>query len=634
MRAPRIRTAVAAIALGLLALTVVPAAPAAAEEVRNLRAFGASDTIVLTGAYAERTISVPFDAAAPPLRLDGLVEHGLGDEAGTLEALVDDVRVAMVLVTSEAPTPFSVDLRGLVPAGPEATTLDIRLVSRFPLSDRYCTGRATVPYLRLTDLTATFADSGLPPQSIGTFFPPLLDRVVLWVPAEPTATTADAVLKLTLGIVDKYRGQQVAIDVHAMPAGGLGPLPHQTSVRHIVVGDPEAESVLLVDTGGSGKLLVLPEEGLVTAALGVLQEITKLAVGPAASYQQRMGDAVVPPLEQRLIDLGAPATVVTAQGGAAIELVVPQAAFGGMVTAYDLRLSGRVMADREVVLSVLVNNELVDAHRTTGAFRRRIHIVDPPLTRAVTIRIEANEVGDEGRCTGRDDPVSLQLTDHASLRATLGVTPRISFQLLPQALLPDVDVVFSAFTPKTIDVAAALVADLAAGVPRGIGVRVVPTLADLVASPRPGIVVWSGPPGELERAGLRVVPDASLTALDLLERDGRLPSGVPVAQVARTGGRHVLLVNGPDDDTLQRFVHRLVDPPSDLTRFDGDVVVLDGDRLRDVQLTVIPDPPVHRESRLALPATAWLGVGVGAAAVLVAALAARALRRRRASRAP
>jgi hypothetical protein len=607
-----------------------------ADEVRPLGELGSANTIELTGATASRQVSVPFDPDAPPLQLDALVERGVGDGVGTLEARVNDVRVALLTVDTDSPMPFNVDLRGLVPAGPEATTLDVQLTSRFQSTDAYCSGRSAVPSLRVTGLTTSFTSSDVRPESVGTFFPPLLERVELWVPAAPTATTADAVLKLTLGIVDAYRGHAVSIRVQPLPADGLPALAHETSVRHLVIGDAKVSAVTLRDApapaaGLPARVLALPAERLVTASLGLLQDITELAVGPAASYQQRAGDAVVPPLEQRLIDLGAPIAMVTGQGQVGVDLSVPQAAFGGMVTSYDLRLDGRVLADRKVVVSVLVNNELVDAHRTTGTFNRRIHISAPPLTRATSIRVEVNEVGDDGRCTGRDDPVALQLADTSSLAATLGVTPRVSFQLLPQALLPVLDVAFSAFTPATIDAGAALVADLAAGVPRGLGIRIVPSLDDIVESERPGLVVWAGPPEDLRDAGLRVVPDAPATALNLEDRDGRLPDGVPVAQIARVEGRHVLVVTALDDSTLRDFAHQLVDFPNDLNRFDGDVVVADGGRLRDVQLTVIPEPELEREHELAGPAKAWLAIGAVAVGILGLSFALRAVRGRRRS---
>ena len=578
------------------------AAPAPVEDVSTaaptvmlpLDDFGQPGVVVLPGIAAVRTVTIPASPDLVPQTLIGTAT--LSPDAGSAIVEVRDGqdRVALLTLSGTEPTPFAIPLPPPL-ADADATVLEVR--TYLPFDDSYCRGRYTVPEVRLTGLTVNVDDGSEPPTTVGEFLPRVLRRARLWVPADGTADTTSAALRLGTGLIHRYGAMPVEVEVRTLDDGSLPDLPYEPLERDFVIGSDGADrdAITVTQSDGGAPLLVLPQTKPEAAAAAMFDELAVIALSDSVEVAGKAAAPAIPARERTLLSLGLPTAAVQGTGRVETGVDLPQAAFGGMVKTFHIRLHGITTPSSdgsEVQVSVLFDNELLDVipGSTNGDFSVDETVSIPPRGRQNRLTIAAEERGDGGPCSAVALPISLQVSGASSVEAELGPSLGPGFVRFPQAALPASDVVVADHAPGSVSAAVGLVVALQRLSPLLIGTDLVTvkgsqTVATAIGDNSPAILAWDGDADALRGLELEVLPtDSSQTVLSLSGDPLQLNRDVPVLQaVARPGGE-ILAATAPDADALAQLVTTAVDEGGGFPALRGDVAALtESGRLRFAQ---------------------------------------------------
>ena len=578
------------------------AAPAPVEDVSTaaptvmltLDDFGQPGVVVLQGIAAVRTVTIPASPDLVPQTLIGTAT--LSPDAGSAIVEVRDGqdRVALLTLSGTEPTPFAIPLPPPL-ADADATVLEVR--TYLPFDDSYCRGRYTVPEVRLTGLTVNVDDGSEPPTTVGEFLPRVLRRARLWVPADGTADTTSAALRLGTGLIHRYGAMPVEVEVRTLDDGSLPDLPYEPLERDFVIGSDGADrdAITVTQSDGGAPLLVLPQTNPEAAAAAMFDELAAIALSDSVEVAGKAAAPVIPARERTLLSLGLPTAAVQGTGRVETGVDLPQAAFGGMVKTFHIRLHGITTPSSdgsEVQVSVLFDNELLDVipGSTNGDFSVDETVSIPPRGRQNRLTIAAEERGDGGPCSAVALPISLQVSGASSVEAELGPSLGPGFVRFPQAALPASDVVVADHAPGSVSAAVGLVVALQRLSPLLIGTDLVTvkgsqSVATAIGDNSPAILAWDGDADALRGLELEVLPtDSSQTVLSLSGDPLQLNRDVPVLQaVARPGGE-ILAATAPDADALAQLVTTAVDEGGGFPALRGDVAALtESGRLRFAQ---------------------------------------------------
>ena len=74
------------------------------------------------------------------------------------------------------------------------------------------------------------------PTTVANFFPPILQRLIIYVPPTPTPSEQSAALDLAAAIAERYRPQAVQLSVVSLPESDPLPVsPRSPNLRRAVV---------------------------------------------------------------------------------------------------------------------------------------------------------------------------------------------------------------------------------------------------------------------------------------------------------------------------------------------------------------------------------------------------------------
>jgi hypothetical protein len=569
-------------------------APTATAVTMPLEDFGQPGVVVLQGIAAVRTITIPASPDLVPQTLIGTAT--LSPDAGSaiVEVRDDGERVALLTLTGTDPTPFAIALPP-PDADADASILEVR--TYLPFDDSYCRGRYTVPEVRLTGLTVQVEDASDPPTTVGEFLPRVLRRARLWVPADGTADTTSAALRLGTGIIHRYGAMPVQVEVRTLEDGSLPDLPYEPLERDFVIGSDGADRdvITVTQSDGGAPLLVLPLENPEAAAAAMFDELAVVALTDTVEVAGRAAAPALPPRERTLLSLGLPTGAVQGTGRVETGVDLPQAAFGGMVKSFHFRVHGITTPSSdgsEVQVSVLFDSELLDVipGTTDGDFRVDETVSIPPRGRQNRLTIVAEERGDGGPCSAVALPISLQVSGSSSVEAELGTSLSPGFVRFPQAALPSSDVVVADHEPGSVAAVVGLAVALQRLSPVLVGTNLVTvggkqTVAAAIGDDGPLLLAWDGDAGALQGLGLEVLPTESTTTVLSLGGDPlELDRDVPVLQAVPGTTGEILAATAPDADALRDLVTTAVDEGGGFPALRGDVAALDDSgRLRFAQ---------------------------------------------------
>lgn len=593
----------------------------------NLRTLGVDPDIGLYGSQHAHTLTIPVQPGLIPTDLLATVQLPVNSQGGSLEVIQDQRILSRVPLPADQ-SPVAVPLTG---ARVVDNAVTVQLNSYLAMSDGYCADGSTNP-LRLVNSEVRFAGLEQPPRSIADFLPPVLNKLTLFVPPNPSRSESDAAIRVATAVVARYGLQRPAVDVVTV---GDGPVaPPQPLERQVIVREGTAPGLSLQGPNAVPALLISGLAGVLTNQARLLSsDISKLAVqskavvGPLSPTPQLAADHTT------IRQLGQPGINATSLVNPRVTVPLDQTRLGRAVRDVRIHLQGSytplpVSVAGQVV--VRIGGQTIDRWPTDagGRIDRWIDVPDRQLQRYTDVEVAIDVAGNTGRC-GEFQPITLTIDGETPVESKPAKPPVVAgFQALPQALMPRVVVgTDPGFDNLRRAVQVLIGLQRLSSRPFDADVR---SVADAVAAPDPAVLIsadgWND-----ERIALPVTanPDGVIT-VESLDGSGNSSTltldsqaGFGSLQTVYPGGRPVLIA------TSARA-------PQELDRL---LVWLDGDVARWSGLTgnAVLAMPGREPFTLATPATRpgnrpatdarrlrWsIGVGVVVLAALGAALIAR-----------
>lgn len=575
------------------------------------------------------TLTLPVAAGLVPQALDTTVQPPGDLAGGRIDVLADGVVLQRIpLATDAVSTPLSIPL-DRVPVRNGAATVTLHTVLR-PAGE-ICptdwTGRA----LTLLDTRIRYAGTPRDPATVAEFLPPILDRVELYLPEQPTVAESAAAASLTTAIGSRYAGR--APEFVVLPSPPAATVGGGTFTRRIVVDENDAPARIRVLPAQATPTLELtgPAAGLAEQVRALRSDLSTLAVQETATLG---GVAAVPQLASDdltfdALGIGTPSA--TAVGVATVEFGVDQSRIGRRVHDVRLDLSGvytPATSVRTGIVTVSVGDRVVDSWPAdaSGVIDRTVAVPDDLLTRVTPVSVSLQTSGGTSRC-GLEQPVTVRL-DSASRVHTAAAGTGTDFAALPQSLLPDVQVATATASLADTARAVGLLADLQALsaaplIPEWVSVDAA------VTGDKPAVIVQAeAPPTGLDLP-LTLTGGRTLTLSDPNGDAGTVtfPADLDFAsvQVLEDRGRTVLVASATSTAAeLDRTLAWLRAEPGRWAGLAGDIVFTTPDRDPVVLSTASTPGTEAADSDDAGTVTQVLTIGgvLAAAGLLVAGIVA------------
>lgn len=428
--------------------------------------LGLPGEITLVGANTNQDFTLPVPSGATVRRLRGLVhapvDFGAGfveitDGRGTLLATVD----LPTVTPAQAVVPFDVDVSAAQLSG---STLGLSFTVRaagVPPEQRCGLGERLV----ISDLAAVFAGNEPAPTTIANFFPPVLQRLVIYAPFDAQGAEQQAVLALTSAVVRTYRPQFTAISV-VNQARGAAPPPAPQLTRAIVVETGDA-GVDVVNAGRPDVYLKLTGRGdqladqasLVANRLQSLVQVPNARVDEAGSNGAPNSDEMS--FEQ--LNLAGKSSVLRTSD---LSVGVDRSALGvGRVDSLQVHLLAThtpVASLDSASLMVSVNGQAVyttalgDNGRVDAVFEVPRQFLGQRIVFEFDLSFSPRQL-----CSPTIAPMTFQLDPRSTLTMRRGGQAQGGFGAVPSEFSPEFLVALDGSNPNQLDYATRAVADIA-----------------------------------------------------------------------------------------------------------------------------------------------------------------------------
>ena len=445
---PRLLAVTAAVLLaGGLALPALASAepePEAQTSLANspslsLRVLGGDPTITLYGAEGTQTVSIPVQAGLLPTELNVTARLPVNALGGTIEVIQDDRVVSRVPLPADDGR-FAIPLIG---ARVVDSAVTVQLHSFLNLPEGNCVFEADNP-LRLSDAEVRYAGQEEAPVAVADFLPPILRKLTIFVPREPSSVESDAALKLATATVARYGTQRIEVEL-VENDGTAVPAP-QPLERQIVVREGGEARLALTGTNAVRALSVSGSAGdLINQTRLLSSDLARLAVQSAAVVGPLSAAPVLPSDHTTIRGLGQPGVNATALVNPRVTIPLDQTRLGRAVHDVRVHLQGSYTPlpsglAGQVVVSV--RGEVLDRWPTesAGAIDRWVNVPNRLLERYTNLDVEVNAAGNTGRC-GEFQPITLTIDGESAVESAPADPPTpLGFQSLPQALMPRIEI--------------------------------------------------------------------------------------------------------------------------------------------------------------------------------------------------
>ncbi|OLT54179.1 hypothetical protein BJF89_17275 [Corynebacterium sp. CNJ-954] len=464
--------------LGALHAPFAPSAAAATDPVLSLEDLGAPEQVDLAGPTATTmttSLSVPVPDGLVPESLRGVVDVPVAFRDGAIDLLQDGVSIgrgtldpAESVSTGDGAVPVDIPLQDAVvaPGGlGKGGTLDLDLRTTFtPLDDGWCHDPLDAVTARLRDASVRFTGETRAPETLAEALPPVLRELTVAVPDGDEVTSA--ALETVTTVLSRYRGQLPEVRVVALDDDRRPGTDPDFSRRIEIPGD-DGRGVTLEDPGTSDARIVLHGTGD-----DLMDQVRLLGDDAAAlldstSAHAEGGEEVaveLPPSGQTVSELGGIVLDGSGYGSADVSFGIDQGDLGRLSESVTVHLTGSYTptpADTGGDVAVAVNGTVVDrfAADTGGAFDRDVTVPDDVLDRYNEFTVTLSAAGLPG--CGTASPLTLRVDGSSVVTSDPADSPTrltTGFRAVPQALLPEVDVVLGSSDVADVNRAAQVLA--------------------------------------------------------------------------------------------------------------------------------------------------------------------------------
>lgn len=613
--------------------------PAAGPEVTlPWRTLGLPSDITIVGANTNQDFTVPVPTGFQPVRLRGQIHAPVDFGAGFVEISDGTGRsLATVNLPAVAPdqavVPFDVDIAaGAVRAAKLGLSFTVREAA-LPVGERCGLGERVT----LSDLATVFVGGEPAPTTVGTFFPPVLQRLTIYAPIDADDGEEQAVLSLASAVARMYRPQSPAVTVVKQPRGTRPPAAPQFT-RAVVVENGDA-GLSVVNPDSPDVFLRLSGRGdqLAAQASLVANEVQSLVQVPDARVD-KAGSAGTPETDEFSFDdlgISGESSVLRT---ATLTVGADRAALGaGRVDGVQVHLLANhtpVQSMDSASVMVSVNGQAVHtvALGDSGRLDEEFEVPTEFLGQRINLEFDLT-FSPRQLCSPTIAPVTFQLDPRSTLTVRRGGQPLGGFAALPSEFGPEFLVALDGSNPNQLHYAARVVADIA----RLSDTPLAPRVVDVQAAADAGIgALIVANAATVEQTSIRppIGGESAEVAVDLrdeLRADINRGLGSIQAFADEPRDRTVVLVTTSGAWTLVEplfgYIDQLPDGWSSLT---GDVLAA-GAAGTVTNLSIgpedTPQPPVEESTDWRV----WAAVAAGCVVLAALIVGAVLWRRRRSS---
>jgi len=616
--------------------------PAAATVRLDWTALGLKPEVFL-GADTSTSYTIPVPPGLIPSRLQGVIHAPMNIDAGFLEISDGDGRFLGAVdlppsASAQAVTPFDIDIAA---ARLRSSKVDLSFNAR--TRDRAGEFCGPLQQVTLSDLATVFTGSESPPSAIANFFPPVLERVTIYTPANADAAEQQAALTLVATLARVYSPQPVVISVVDLPRGAVPP-PSEQLTRAVVVEGGDAAGLTVERAGSPDAFLRISGSGdeLSAQASLLVNQLQSLAQTSAARVDQPGSEAPLSGDTLTFSQLNLSGKTDVLRTGS-LSIGVDRTALGsGRVDSVQVHLlADYTPVPKDDAASVVIRSNGIVVYRSamdsTGVLDATFDLARPAFGQGVNLDFALAYTPHEA-CGPLMAPISFQVDPRSTLTMKRGGPPLNGFGAFPSEFSPSFMVAMDGSGPNQLSYAARVVGAIA----RLTSTQLTPQVVDFktAADADSGALIVANSEA-IGQTTLNPPVSGDGPAVDLgltTELRANIDDGLGSIQAFadQPRNRSVVLVTTTASwslvDPLFSYVDGLDGGWSALT---GDVLAAGGGRvptnvaIRDSGNTF--EPP----SAPVLPKSLdqWIPVAVGVAVVLAIALVAAILwaRRRRAA---
>lgn len=575
-------------AVVLVAALAFPA-PVSARTSIGATPLGMSEEISFRERTDEVVVPIPVPAGLTPQLLTGTVQTPVDLASGHLEAWSGDLLLDRITIDGDREfIPVEIPLeRARVRDDVAEVTLRTVLISR---------GQACPDWsdrsLELRDSEVVFDGEPETPRVLADFIPPVLERLEIYLPAEPSSAEAEAAAELAIAASARFGLRGLEIEVlpsNAPRAGTASPFTRRVELR-----EDQETRIELVDATVPTVEILGDSGTLAYQARAVSSDLRDLAITDAVTVDYELPAPRALFAEATLDDLGI--GTVSSRGVGTVTAVIglDQTRLATVAGDVTLELAGMYSpppSERSGMVVVNAGATVIDSWvaEESGIIDRTVVVPRDVLGRYTDISVSLQTSGVGAAC-GVVQPLSILISGDSLVRIDESPSPAPrGFDSLPQAMMPRLQVAAGSGslddTRRAITILAEL-QTLSTSLLRPEWVSV----EDLVDSEAPGLLISSdGVPvglplplrltggrtlevagaGDDDPATLRFYRDIDFASLQVVEDDGRA-----VLVASTTSG----------SDELDRTLDWLAADPDRWSALRGDVLFTALDR-EPVQLS-------------------------------------------------
>ncbi len=429
----------------------VPAEPVPAEttggEVMtaptlSLADLGAAPVLSFYGGTSSTSLTFPVPPGLAPDTLNATLNLPFAVRSGLISVTQGERLIGKLGLPTADLSPVVIPLAGAEVVD-NVVTVTLTLAS-VP-DDGYCLDRLNP--VNLINGSITFTGSEAVPATVADFLPPLLRKLTIGIPGNPSMSESDAAVQLAAGLVKKYGNQAPEVQVVSLPDGATAvPIPSLPLERQIVVKEGSDESISLNGAGIPQLLITGPADRLTNDTRLLTDGALNLAVSARVVPEKLSSGRRPQPIGGVVTVAQLNQSTLTAAGiSPGVTIGLDQTKFGHPVQSVRVHVLGAytpLPSSFGAQLTATVNGEQIDswAADSTGMIDRWVSVPDRLLTRYTDVQISLNTTGNTGGCND-DGSLNLKINGDSVIESSEASPPiPAGFGSLPQSLLPVVKV--------------------------------------------------------------------------------------------------------------------------------------------------------------------------------------------------
>lgn len=537
---PSLRASRVPACLLVIAALAFPA-PVSARTVVEAPALGVADVLEFRDRSAEVAVSIRVPEGLSPRALTTTVQIPVDLAAGHLETWSGDLLLSRTrLDGAEDSVRVEIPLeRGQVRNGVLGLTMRTILHSSVEACPDW-TERA----LSLRDSEVEFDGEPEAPRVLADFIPPVLERLEIYLPDEPTPAESEAAAQLATSAAAEF-GQR-GLEIEVLPVSGSRPAEASPFTRRAVIREDDRALIELTDDAVPTAVIRGDATTLARETRSVSSDMWSLAVTSSASLNAPLPAPRALISEATLDELGIGSRSARSAGSVEAGFGLDQTALARAVGDVTIDLVGSYSpppADRSGLVVVSAGRTVLDSWTAdgTGEIGRTVSVPASALGRYTDITVALHTAGVGAAC-GVLQPLTMLIDGSSRVRVGAPSSPApAGFASLPQALMPRVQVATGSGDLADTARAVTILAELQAL----SDAPLMPEWVDeqtLLGGDVPGVFVTSGPaPSELdlplaltsgrtlevvgaveeEPATLRFYEDVDFASMQVVEESGR-----------------------------------------------------------------------------------------------------------------